>query len=158
MNKAIFLDCDGTIIVDKGYLNDPKLIEFLPGVIDALKKFRNMGFILVVVSNQSGIGRGYFTEEHYLKIQKYFIKMLNDYGVELHGCYYCPHTPEENCNCRKPKIGMALNAKNDLNIDFSKSYMIGDKESDIQFGKNLGMADTSQHMIELLKCLEEDIY
>jgi len=134
--SAIFFDRDGTLIEDKDYLSDPSKIIFLPGVIEALQKFQAAGFVLVMVSNQSGIGRGYFTEVEYNAVQDKMIAMLEQEGIFFAGYYYCPHAPFENCECRKPNPYMAIKAAEDLNINLSESYMVGDKQSDILFGEN----------------------
>jgi D,D-heptose 1,7-bisphosphate phosphatase len=153
MRKAVFLDRDGTIIADKGYLSDPAEIAFLPGVIDALRQLQQMGYLLVVVSNQSGIGRGYFTEDRYLQVQEQFRQLLSRRGIKLDGIYYCPHGPEEACGCRKPAIGMALQAAADLNIDLAASCMVGDKDSDLEFGRNFGAKKTCKRISELLELI-----
>ncbi len=133
----IFLDRDGTIIVDKVYLNNPKEVEFFDGVIDGLKKLVEKNFKLVIVTNQSGISRGLVSIENLNKIHQKILEILSSYGVNLYKIYFCPHLPEENCECRKPKIGMVKEIKH--LIDKDKSFMIGDKEIDVEFGKNLGV-------------------
>ena len=156
MNQAIFLDRDNTIIIDKGYLKNPEEIEFIPGVLSALRSFQDAGFILVMVSNQSGIGRGYFTESEYDVVHAYFVELLEVNGITFAGYYYCPHSPNDNCECRKPKPLLAHKAANELNIDLSESYMIGDKDSDIEFGKRFGakecfccINDLSKHLSQV---------
>lgn len=136
--KAVFLDRDGTIIYDRDYLRDPELVELIAGVVNDLRLLRKQGYLLVLVSNQSGIARGYFTQEDLAKVNKRFMQLLEEQGVTLDGIYYCPHGPGDGCDCRKPAVGMALAAERDLNIDLSSSYMVGDKLSDIQFGENFG--------------------
>ena len=128
MNQAIFLDRDNTIIKDKGYLKNPEEIEFIPGVLSVLRSFQEAGLLLVMVSNQSGIGRGYFTESEYQTVHTRFMELLAVNGITFAGYYHRPHSPNDHCECRKPKPLMALEAANELNIDLSKSYMIGDKE------------------------------
>ena len=138
MNRAIFLDRDNTVIVDRGYLYDPAYIEFIPEVLSALRTIQDAGFLLIMVSNQSGIGRGYFTETNHNAVKERLSELLKANGITLAGYYYCPHSPDENCECRKPKPLMAYKAAEDFNIDLSESYMIGDKDSDIEFGRNFG--------------------
>ncbi|MCS7227857.1 MAG: HAD family hydrolase [Endomicrobia bacterium] len=133
----IFLDRDGTIIVDKVYLNDPDEVEFIDGVIEGLQRLVKYGFKLVIVTNQSGIGRGIVKIENLFAIHRKIEEILKTYGVELFKIYYCPHLPEENCFCRKPKTGMVEEIK--MLIDKCNSFVIGDKDTDVNFGKNLGI-------------------
>ena len=125
---AIFLDRDGTINVDHGYVHEIDNFEFIDGVIDAMRELKKMGFALVVVTNQSGIARGKFTDWS-----------LADRDVDLDGIYYCPHHPQGSveefrqvCDCRKPHPGMLLSARDYLHIDMAASYMVGDKLEDMQ--------------------------
>lgn len=153
MNHAVFLDRDDTIIVDKGYLSNPDDIELLPGVVDGLRKLQTNGYNLIQISNQSGIGRGYFTIEDYVAVTKRLKELLKINGIILTGYYYCPHAPWENCKCRKPKPYLALKAAADLDIDLGNSYMVGDKPSDIEFGKNFGARDCFFSVGELIRHL-----
>lgn len=137
MNKAIFLDRDGTINVEKHYLYRIQDFEFLPGVVDAMRQLQRAGYLLIVVTNQSGIGRGYYTEEDFRKLNKWMVEYLNKQEVCISDVYYCPHLPDAaiqkyrmDCECRKPKLGMYYKAVKDHNIDLSKSYAIGDKIRD----------------------------
>jgi len=138
LNKAVFLDRDGTIIKDEGYLRDPDSVCFLQGAIEALKDLMTAGYMLVLVSNQSGVGRGYFSEDSVMKVHERIKEILAREGVVLDGIYYCPHAPEEACECRKPSPGMILRAAKELKIDLSKSVMIGDKQSDLDAGSAAG--------------------
>lgn len=137
MNKAIFLDRDGTINVEKNYLYKIEDFEYLPGVIDGLKMLQRAGFLLIIVTNQSGIGRGYYTEADFQKLNSWMIDSLKQQGVYVTDVYFCPHLPDaqiekyrKNCNCRKPKLGMYEQAVRDHNISLTKSYAIGDKIRD----------------------------
>lgn len=137
MNKAIFLDRDGTINVEKHYLHRIQDFEFLPGVVDAMRQLQRAGYLLIVITNQSGIGRGYYTEEDFRKLNKWMVEYLNKQEVCISDVYYCPHLPDAaipkyrmDCECRKPKLGMYYKAVKDHNIDLSKSYAIGDKLRD----------------------------
>lgn len=137
MNKAIFLDRDGTINVEKHYLYKKEDFEFLPGVIDALKKLQVSGFILIIVTNQSGIGRGYYTEKDFNILNDWMLSELRNQGVLIADVYYCPHLPDadvaeyrRDCECRKPKSGMYQQAIRDYQIQISQSYAIGDKIRD----------------------------
>jgi D-glycero-D-manno-heptose 1,7-bisphosphate phosphatase len=148
MNKAIFLDRDGVLNEDPGFLHRIEDLKFYPGVIDALIEFSQTDYIIVIVTNQPGIGRGYYTEKEYLAFEKeylYELDRLSDGKIRIDKVYYCPHHPTAGigkykivCECRKPASGMLLNAQKEFNIDFSLSYMIGDKRSDIQAGKTVG--------------------
>ena len=141
MNKAIFLDRDGTLNVDHGYVHQIDDFEFIENSIDSLRKLKEMGYLLVLVTNQSGIGRGYFTEDQFLQLTEWMDWSLAEQGIDLDGIYYCPHHIEgkgeykKDCECRKPKAGMLQDAIKTLKIDPSKSVMIGDKIEDIQAGK-----------------------
>jgi len=133
----VFLDRDGTIIVDKVYLNDPEGVEFIEGAIEGLKRLYEEGFKLVIVTNQSGISRGLVDVENLRLIHEKITDVLKKEGVELLGIYYCPHLPEDNCNCRKPKTGLVEHLI--PYMEKERSYVIGDRLSDMEFGKNLGV-------------------
>lgn len=144
--KAIFLDRDGTINVDHGYVHQIDDFQFIEGVGNALKQLQDKGWLLVLVTNQSGIARGYFSEAQFLQLTEWFDWSLDeDYGVVLDGIYYCPHHPEGNgeyrqdCDCRKPKAGMFTQAIQDLGIDPALSVMVGDKLEDMLAAHNAGV-------------------
>ena len=144
-SKAAFIDRDGTIIVDKHFLSDPNEIEFISGSVDALKKIKNLGYKLIIISNQSGVARGYFDVNTVEKINSKLLEMLLVQGVEIDGLYYCPHYPNGNnreysflCDCRKPSPGMIESAAKDLNLDIKNSIVIGDKADDFFLGKVVG--------------------
>lgn len=130
MNKVIFLDRDGTINVDENYVYKIEDWKFIDGAIEGLQILQNLGYKLIVITNQSGIARGYYTEEDAHKIFDYMIEELKKVGVTIEKVYYCPHMGNE-CNCRKPKLGLFYQAQKDYDIDFSKSYAIGDKLRDL---------------------------
>ncbi|HEY7317831.1 MAG TPA: HAD family hydrolase [Candidatus Binatia bacterium] len=140
MNRRPFvlLDRDGTIIVERHYLAEPGQIEFLSGAIEGLRHLLQMGLGLVVLTNQSGVGRGFFDEAQLDLIHRRFRELLNSEGIPLEGIYSCPHTPENNCSCRKPKPGLAQRAAQELGFDLRASFVIGDKPVDIELGQNLG--------------------
>ncbi|WP_044957187.1 D-glycero-alpha-D-manno-heptose-1,7-bisphosphate 7-phosphatase [Butyrivibrio sp. LC3010] len=131
MRKAAFLDRDGTINVDRGYVHRPCEFIFMEGAIEGLKLLREAGFLIIVITNQSGIGRGYFSEQEYLQFQNWIDNELDGYEVHIDGWYYCPHVEEDNCSCRKPKIGLFENAANDFDIDWDTSFAVGDKLRDL---------------------------
>lgn len=136
--KAIFLDRDGVINVDKGYVHRIKDFEFYQNVFEALRKLQEAGFKLFVVTNQSGIAVGYYTEDDFLKLTDYMLQQLSKEGIRIEKVYYCPH--HENgvikgysfkCDCRKPESGMIRQAISEFGVDPSKSFLVGDKENDI---------------------------
>ena len=135
---AVFLDRDGVIIKEKNFLIDPEEIDFYPGSIEALKKIDNI-FAKVIVSNQSGIARGYFTEKDLKIFNLNLEKMMAEFFIRIDGWYYCPHGPDDDCDCRKPKTGMITKAVAELNLDLKQSWIIGDKSSDIKTGEIAGM-------------------
>ncbi len=139
MKKAAFLDRDNTLIYDPGYIHEPEKVFLLEGVSEGLKLLKDNGYLLIVVSNQSGIGRGYFEEKDFWAVNNKLQELLKPFNVQIDAFYFCPHKPDDNCNCRKPKIELALKVAKDLNIDLKNSVMIGDKDSDVEFGFNAGM-------------------
>jgi len=144
--RAVFLDRDGVMNVDNGYVSQVDDFEFIEGVIEACKTLKEKGYLLVLITNQSGIARGYFSEEQFHTLTEWMDWSLADRGVDLDGIYYCPHHSEKgigeykvDCDCRKPKPGMLLSAIEELNIDVSRSILVGDKVSDIQAGLAAGV-------------------
>ncbi len=138
-HPAVFLDRDGTMIDETGYLADPEGISFYPGIPEALKRLQERGYLLVVITNQSGIGRGYFDEETALKVNLSMVKKLRDTDVFLTAVYYCPHHPDDKCSCRKPGLLMVQRALDDLGIDPGHSWMVGDIDKDARTGINAGL-------------------
>jgi len=139
--SAVFLDRDVVINVklsDNRYVARVPEFEFLPGVVEALSILRELGFVLVVVTNQRGIAKGLMTAEDLHRVHKHMVEALGGKGVSLDAIYYCPHEEYENCACRKPKPGMLLDAARDLGLDLSVSYMVGDSLSDMDAGRNAG--------------------
>ncbi len=136
-NKAIFLDRDGTIIEDKNYAYKIEDLELLPGVIDGLKLLQKE-FIFFIITNQSGIGRGYYTVEDFHKFNNHLIKELKEHSIKIEKTYFCPHLKEDNCECRKPKTKFIDTIVSDFNIDIKNSWMIGDHPSDVLCGINAG--------------------
>lgn len=139
LNKAVFLDRDGTINKEKNYLYKIEDFEFIPGVLNGLKMLQNAGFILVIITNQSGIARGFYTEHDYFKLMNYMLGELKKNGINIAKCYYCPHLKNASvekyridCECRKPKTGLFMQAIHELDIDIDKSFAIGDKISDLE--------------------------
>ncbi len=143
MNRAIFLDRDGTLIEEKNYLSDVKDVILLPYVIEGLKKLQSEGYLLIIITNQSGVARGYFNEKNLKKINFFIEKKFLKEGIKISHTYYCPHYKNGiikkyaiDCNCRKPKPGMINIAIKDFNINKFESFVIGDKESDMELAKN----------------------
>jgi len=136
-NKAIFLDRDGTLIKEKNFLANIKDIEIFKSAFSALKKLQQEGFLLFIVSNQSGIGRGYFTQEKVAEIHNALKNIFAKKNIFFTDIFFCPHKPEDKCSCRKPAIKLFLQAQKKYKINFKNSYIIGDKVSDVQAGKNI---------------------
>ncbi len=133
--KALFLDRDGVINVDKGYVHRPADFELMPGILELLEYAKMQDFLLLLVTNQSGIARGYYSEQDFLTLSAYMQTLLQtNLGFGLDQIYYCPHAPEARCACRKPQLGMLKQALGDFRLDLSQSVMIGDKYSDMEFG------------------------
>jgi D-glycero-D-manno-heptose 1,7-bisphosphate phosphatase len=135
---AALLDRDGTIIFERHYLSDPAQVELLPGAAQGLRELHLLGFKLVVVSNQSGLSRGYFDRARLHAIHGRLRELLADEDVTLDGIYVCPHLPDEGCACRKPQPGLVLRAVDELELDVGSSIVIGDKRCDIELGHAVG--------------------
>lgn len=136
--KAIFLDRDGTVIPDHGYLAEVAGVTLLPGAGEALRRLAAAGFLLVLVTNQSGIGRGYFTRETVAAQHGRLCNLLRPFGVTFAGIEVCPHQPTDDCTCRKPRPGMLKRAAAALDVNLFQSFMIGDKPADIIAGRAAG--------------------
>lgn len=139
-SKFILLDRDGTLIEEKDYLHDPDDVIILPGVVEGLKKLAGEGYKFIVLTNQSGIGRGYFNDQDMFLVNAEISSLLLNEGVEILRFYHCPHAPEEECECRKPKPGMVYNACSELGLHIDDVYcVIGDKKSDIELAEKIGV-------------------
>ena len=137
-DPAVFLDRDGTLIDDVGYISDPQDVRLVPGAADALRALRNAGFRLVVISNQSGLGRGDVTQEQADSVHERFLDELQRAGARIDAAYYCPHAPDEGCRCRKPLPGLILDAARDLGLDLERSVMVGNSDVDVSAGEAAG--------------------
>lgn len=150
--KTIFLDRDGVINHEVNYLHEIEKFKFINGVFEACQYFQNLNFKIIIVSNQSGISRGYFNESDYIKLTTWMVKEFEKNNVSILDIFHCPHSPDSRCICRKPKPGMFFEANRIHNINFSSSWMIGDKESDIQSANAAGIVNTilvrSGHLID----------
>lgn len=145
MNKAAFLDRDGTINIDKDYLYRTDDFEYLPGAVEGLRKLQEKGFYLIVVTNQSGIARGYYSEDDYLALDRWMKDDLASKGVLITASYYCPHLPDapvsaysKECECRKPKSGLYYRAAKDWDIDIDSSIAVGDRIRDLSICEKTG--------------------
>lgn len=139
MTPALFLDRDGVINIDTGYVYRPEDVVLRPGIVDIIRGFRALGHWIIVVTNQSGIGRGYYTHEQYVACNRAILVKLAEHGAGVHKTYHCPHRPDEGCECRKPRPGMILQAAADFGIDLAASILIGDRETDIEAGRRAGV-------------------
>lgn len=140
-NNAIFLDRDGTLNVDKGYVHRIEDWEWIPGAIDAIAAFKKAGFLVIVITNQAGVARGYYSGEDVDKLHAWINDELKKQGAAIDGFYYCPHHPEysEKCGCRKPLPGLLHEAAQDFDIDIDCSWLVGDKAGDIEAGLAAGV-------------------
>ena len=144
-HRALFLDRDGTLVHPRHYPSRPEELHLYDGIGPVLKDIQDMGFLLVVITNQAGIARGYFTESDLQNMHEYLAEQLDKSGVHLDSIYYCPHHPAGviqelaiRCNCRKPQPGMLLKAADDLDIDLQSSWFVGDILDDIEAGNRVG--------------------
>jgi D-glycero-D-manno-heptose 1,7-bisphosphate phosphatase len=157
---AVFLDRDGTLNVEKDYVFRYEDWDWVPGALEGLRKFLDLGFRLVVVSNQSGVARGYYKATDVQILHNRVSKELEKEGIQVSKFYFCPHGPPDRCDCRKPKPGLILQAEKELGIDLSRSFMVGDKLIDVQAGQAAGvrpiLVGTGYGAVEK-KSLPEDI-
>ena len=139
-HAAVFLDRDGTIVEDPGYLHEPAKVKLLAGAADAIRDLNAHGFLVITVSNQSGIARGLYGVEEYNAVQRRLVELLESRGAHLDGAWFCPHHPRftEACECRKPGSKLFLEARDALDIDFARSWWVGDRLSDVQPALTLG--------------------
>jgi histidinol-phosphate phosphatase family protein len=133
---AVFLDRDGTVNVDFGFVARPEDVKLLPGVAEAIKRLNEADIPVFVISNQSGVGRGYYGVEAVARVNQEVESQLAKAGAKVQGFFFCPHAPEAHCECRKPKLGMLRQAQKEWEVDLEKSYVVGDKPSDAELGRN----------------------
>lgn len=166
-DRAVFLDRDGVINVEREYLSRIDAFEFVPGAVAALRRLRAAGWRLVVVTNQSGIARGYYSEQDYELLSAHMQRELSAAGARLDAVLHCPHLPDAKvarhrlvCECRKPKPGMLLEAARTLSLDLSRSVLVGDKITDVQAGRAAGLARCwlvrSGHALDDAACAQSD--
>lgn len=152
MKKAVFLDLGGTIIYDKGlekkfkevvfdnfvYVAKPEYVVFLPRALEAIRTLSKTDYKIIIITNQSGISRGYHTEKDFFDIMEKVAKNVENKSGRIDAFYYCPHKPEDNCECRKPKTGMLKRASKEHDIELKRSWIVGDKKTDVILGKEVG--------------------
>jgi len=136
--RVVFIDRDGTLVEEKNFLSKVEEVKFIPGSIEAIKTFKDLGYKVVAISNQSGIARKILTEKIVEEINEYIQSELEKEGAKLDGIYYCPHHPDDNCSCRKPETGLLKKASEELNLDLNDAIVIGDKSSDVLLGRKIG--------------------
>jgi len=141
MQKAVFVDRDGVINIDYGHVHKKENFHFFDGIFEVLKWFEDNGYLIIVVTNQAGIAKGLYTEQEFLSLTDWMIEKFREKGITINKVYYCPHHPDYtgDCECRKPKPGMILRAKEEFGIDLGLSVLIGDKESDVEAGLRAGV-------------------
>ena len=151
--KTIFLDRDGVINKEVNYLHNIDDFEFIDGVFEACRHFQKLGYEIIIITNQSGIARGYYTEYDYQLITKWMLDQFEERNVKILDVFHCPHGPDSSCDCRKPKPGMLLQAINQYGIDMKRSWMIGDNDVDIKAANAANIQNTimvkSGHPIDL---------
>ena len=138
--RAVFLDRDGTIVEDPGFLHEPAKVRLLPGAAEAIRRLNQAGWLVVTVSNQSGIARGLYDAAAYAAVQRRLVELLAQHGAHLDGAYFCPHHPDVSgpCDCRKPGVRLFRDAAAALDLDLTGSYWVGDRVSDIEPARALG--------------------
>lgn len=168
MNKAVFLDRDGTINVEKHYLYRVEDFEFLTGAVKGMKLLQNAGYLLVIITNQSGIARGYYTEDDFKALNGWMMRELEKNGVRIENVYYCPHLPDAKieryrmvCSCRKPGLGLFERAMKELDIDMNSSWAIGDKLRDCSICEKSGCKGFlvgENEEAEIIELVKDGIY
>ncbi|MEA2029862.1 MAG: D-glycero-beta-D-manno-heptose 1,7-bisphosphate 7-phosphatase [Campylobacterota bacterium] len=143
MKPALFLDRDGVINIEKDYLYKIEDFEFIDGVFDTCRYFQSKGYIIVVITNQSGIDRGYYSHDDFKILSDWMVDAFKQEGIDITKVYYCPHHPSISgkCSCRKPNSGMIVDAQKEFNIDLAHSLLVGDKMSDIEAGQKAGVGE-----------------
>ena len=134
----VFVDRDGTLLADPGYLHRIEDYALLPGVIEGLQSLHAAGFPIAIVTNQSGIGRGMFSEQDFWQLQEYLLADLRAHGVSVEASFFCPHRPDARCACRKPAPGLLERARHELDADLARSWVIGDKLADVELARRAG--------------------
>jgi len=145
MNKALFLDRDGVINIEKCHLYRKEDFEFSEGIFDLCQRYQNDGFIILVITNQAGIAKGLYTEDDFNTLTRWMIQQFSEKGIKISNVYHCSHHPDITgpCQCRKPNPGMIIQAVKDFDLNLSECVLIGDNESDIQAGRNAGIPESN---------------
>mgnify|MGYP001040009733 FL=1 len=160
LHRALFLDRDGVINIDKGYVYLPEAIEWIPGVAEAIHYANSLNYRVIVISNQSGVARGYFTENDVKNLHEWMSRELQRSGAVIDAFYYCPHHPDFGgpCDCRKPEPGLYLRAARDFNLRLSECLAVGDKPRDVDSARRAGVpahlfrgGDLHQFLVPLLR-------
>ena len=148
MIKALFLDRDGVINIDKRHIFRKEDFEFSQGIFDLCKEYSDEGYLIIVVTNQAGIAKGYYSEADFLQLTAWMIDQFRANGVIISKVYFCPHHPDITgpCDCRKPNPGMIFQAVKEFDLEISECVMIGDKESDLQAGRKAGIPESNLHL------------
>jgi D-glycero-D-manno-heptose 1,7-bisphosphate phosphatase len=149
MNKALFIDRDGVINIDKVHVSEIARFEFTDGIFDLCRKYSAAGYRIIVITNQAGIAKGYYTENEFRLLTNWMIEAFNHQGIEIARVYHCPHHPDYSgrCNCRKPEPGMILKAVEEFDLEISGCVLIGDKESDLEAGRRAGIPETNMILL-----------
>jgi D-glycero-D-manno-heptose 1,7-bisphosphate phosphatase len=158
MNKALFIDRDGVINVDKVHVSRKEDFEFTPGIFDLCRKYCDAGYLIIVVTNQAGIAKGLYTEDDFLKLTDWMTGEFKKNRITISKVYYCPHHPDITgpCECRKPKPGMILKAREEFNLDLSTCVLVGDNETDLQAGRNAGIPESNLQLFDPPPPLKRD--
>ena len=149
MNKALFLDRDGVVNVDKGHVYLREQFEFSKGIFDLCRKYAGEGYIILIITNQAGIAKGLYTGSDFNDLTKWMVKQFRKKGITITKVYHCPHHPDVDgyCGCRKPAPGMILQAINDFDLDISKCVLIGDKDTDLEAGRRAGIPEVNLKLL-----------
>jgi D-glycero-D-manno-heptose 1,7-bisphosphate phosphatase len=148
MNKALFIDRDGVINVDKVHVYHIEDFEFTEGIFDLCRGYFDAGYLIMVITNQAGIAKGIYTETDFMKLTEWMIEQFRNYGILISKVYYCPHHPDITgpCQCRKPAPGMILRAIKEFDLDIKECVLIGDMETDLAAGRNAGIPESNLHL------------
>ena len=149
MNKALFIDRDGVINIDRGHVFLKEDFEFSPGIFDLCRKYSDAGYLIVVITNQAGIAKGIYTEDAFLKLTDWMTAEFKKNGIIISKVCYCPHHPDVTgpCECRKPKPGMIIKAMEEFDLDIKECILIGDMESDLEAGRRAGIPESNLHLV-----------
>lgn len=145
MQKALFIDRDGVINVDRGHVYSQEDFEFNDGIFDLCKGYSDSGYLILIITNQAGIAKGIFTEAEFIKLTEWMISRFQEKGILISKVYYCPHHPDFTgpCKCRKPQPGMLLNAIKEFDLDITECVLIGDMETDLEAGRRAGIPEAN---------------